>query len=574
MPELNLPRESTLKRIADAVERISMGTPLPQDNLVTLLFDGTKERYKEVMRLWFLSNGAEGADSKTLTALVDKWYSITRIEWDGYTEFYQPSISAVSTGTKGGDNAGMSCTPSSDTKENNDDYAGHPFFAVVDCNWEVDATTKDVVITAIDGITSNFDRYNTKKYVGVLQMNGYIYTVDGGNTYRFGWTSTMKPYANIDAPFGIKVSDNSFRSWTIHAKYMAHVTDGKLTCCAGVIPTARKVSHNTLHTYAAANGAQYSGGSITDDSFLKIMAFIKYGSMTLDGILQGCINHNATNNALVSETGVNRILIAANNTAYPIGSTIIIGVWGSSSTSHDRNAATFYSVSGEDGRKVVDVQSVTLNGSAYTAIYVDGDSFDTVANGASVAGTTYISTWHWETGYTDSVLGNDGSPVSYTNGKYPAKLQGIEYMVGGYEVYADVILNLTQEGGEYYYEPYVVRSSGKQSTAITGDYEATGIKLLQPAESSWQYTKKLAYSKGCFFCCEYEGGSSTTYTRDGAYLNAAAVGTREWLAFGRLTAGAAHGGLSAFGGDSGLSNAHWGFLARLSPNGNRGELSA
>ena len=52
------------------------------------------------------------------------------------------------------------------------------------------------------------------------------------------------------------------------------------------------------------------------------------------------------------------------------------------------------------------------------------------------------------------------------------------------------------------------------------------------------------------------------------------TGAREYLAFGSLNRGLADGGLSCLYGHHGLPTAHWYSLARLSPNGNRGEWTA
>lgn len=87
------------------------------------------------------------------------------------------------------------------------------------------------------------------------------------------------------------------------------------------------------------------------------------------------------------------------------------------------------------------------------------------------------------------------------------------------------------------------------------------------------YIKKEVYAKGIYFPV-LAGGSSSTYHRDGFYMNAASVGNREWLAFGDLHNGVGSGGLSILLGIIGLSNAWWYILARLSPNGNRGEWAA
>jgi len=559
-----------------AAESAAEAEKLAETYAVSTMLDGTADTYKSVMRKWFLMMGAQelvdAEDYAGLTGLVDEWYEITRDSWCGYTEFYQPDVSAVSYGTKGGDNADLTCTPSTDTVENQDDYAGLPLFACTDCNWVIDEDTLQPVVTAIDGITDNFSRYNPDKYVGVLQMAGYLFFEEGEETYKIGYAATRaNPYASIQPVAESVNPDGSVRSWVVHSKYMSHTTDdGKMSSYSGVIPTAW-VSHNTVHTLSAVNGTGYSGGCITDDAWLFLMATIKYGSLTLDGILQGYVTNAAQYYAQVAEEGVNRIIISADSKYLFVGAGVLLGNYASST---DRGS--LYSITGQKGAIITKIETVTIDGTDYMAVYVDTDDvFDTSANSAATEGTTYISTFHWANGSCDTVLGNDGSPTSCTNGWYPAKLQGIEYSVGAYEVYADVILNLYLGDDEttYYYEPYIVRLRANQSTAITSNYEAIGLTVEQPASSSWQYIKKRSYANGVFFATEV-GGTSSTYLRDGFYMNAATVATREWLAFGYLNYSVAVGGLSCLYGHLGLPSGNWYSSARLSPNGNRGEWAA
>lgn len=568
--------ETHLDRTAKALERIALTLDLkmaPTSQLVNLLFDGTAKTYMKVMQMFYGAYGInDNSTPEQITAATDAWYAITRQPWDGGMEFAQPDVTAVSTGTKYGDNANMVCSPSTDTVANRDDYAGHPFFACVDCNWTIDASTLKPLITAIKGITSNFERSNPKKYVGVLQQNGYTYRVEGGSSYREGWSTEPKPLQNCDHPFG-KNPDGTFRQWMLHGKYPTHVnSDNTMTCCAEVPPTGF-LSHNTLHDKSKATGTGYSGGTAADWSFLKYMAKIKYG-LTLDGIIQGCCNHSAQHAALVSETGVNRILITNGQTGmYVIGSRILIGARSSSGIDRYYN----YNISGADGRKITDCKAETVNGTTYTAIYVDGDSFDTVAGDTNTVGATVVSTWHWDTGTTDAVLGNDGSIVSNTSGKYPGKIQGIEFMTGGYEVIADTILKLTQDASDtsiYYYEPYLVKRTAAQSAGVTSNYIPAGHKLKQPSAEGWQYQRKEDLKNGLLYPCDISGGSSSTYHRDATYLLAKTTGERELLVFGVLDGGAALAGVSCSGGNLPLGGAWWNFCARLSPNGNWGELPA
>ena len=569
--------DSELERFDESVSQLKsdVATLYDQtDALFALCLDGTPATYKAVMKSFFLTNGAASATPAELTALCDRWYTATRTGWDGGVKFYAPDVSAVSDGEKIGDNAGLTCVPSTNTVAGQDDYAGLPLFACVDVNWIVDPDTLEPVITAIDGITDSFDRYDTAKFVGVMQMSGYRWWNDGDtNYYLRGYCDTLKPYANIEPlSEAVRASDNSVRPWVIHAKYMAKVEGGKFTCYSGVIPTAYSVSHNSSHTYAKAVGSQYSGGTAADNAWLKLMSMIKYGIMTQDGVNQGCVQYNFQYPAAVAESGVQRVIITKDQAANLIvGSSVIIGNYAGSL---DRNNSGMYSITGQTGAVITSIQEVTIDGNTYAAVNIDCAAFDTVANGASATGTTYISTWHWRSGTCDNVLGNDGSPDSPGSGKYPAMIQGIEYSVGGYEVYADVILNLYKDSNDvYWYEPYLVNRSAQQSTGITSNYKATGLKCQQPDASNWLYIKKDGYAKGIYFPV-LVGGSSSTYHRDGFYMNAASAGTREWLAFGALYHGVGDGGLSHLLGNYGLSNAWWGILTRLSPNGNRGEWAA
>lgn len=587
MVDLNVPtkeqKETELgysKRMAEALERIaqSQATGDSLNALCVAMIDGTKAGYDRAMKAWFSAKGAESKSPADLTALVEEWYKITRVPWDGGAEFYQPNVSAVSTGTKYGDNAGMQCTPSTDTVANRDDYAGHPCFACVDVNFTVDAESLEPLITAIDGITSGFERYNPAKFVGVMQMNMYVYGVEGGSTYKRGLTSVFKPYAEISAPFGCKPSDNSFRQYTVHTKYMNHTENGKMTAYAGVPATARSISHNGLISLASATGTGYSGTSITDWAFILMMLFVKYGSLTADGILQGCVANDNRHAALVAETNTQRILIASGQASrYPVGCRILIGTRTSASDTYDRYPAETYSISGADGCKVTAVEEVSIDSSNYTAVYVDCTPFDTVVDSTTPANTTFIRSWHWDNGTCDSVLGNDGSPVSYSSGQYPAKIQGIEYSVGGYETMGDCILKLyqdTEDTSVYYYEPYTVKKTANQATAISSNYVASGIKTKQPSASTWAYITKMTLSKGLLFATNLTGGSSSTFHRDQGYLLAATAGERELLVVGALSDGVTRGGASCFDGSFTLGIAYWHILGRLSPNGNRGELTA
>lgn len=556
--ENRLKIEDYLQQIANANERIAWNIGVSTNPLGAL--DGTKATYDTVMRQWFLEHGALNATPAELTKLCDQWYTLTRAEWDGWVDFYQPGISAVSSGTKGGDNAGLVLEMSTDSVAGRDDYAGLPLFACRDCNWQLDANG-DVEITAIEGINPSFKRYDLNVYVGVLQQTAYYYTEEYTDVYRKGVCSHNKGHQNLEVMAEAVRYDGTVSPWVCHSKYVSSENGSKLTCCAGVMPKAWK-SHDNSITAAQAIGTKYSGECSCDIRFLQEMFMLMTARLTADGILQGACNNSSIQDALVAETGVNRILINSSDTAFEAGMGVLIGT----NASSDRNASTSYSISGQIGRIVTKTETVTVNGTNYKAVYVTGAAFDTTTS-------TRIFSFHWPCGTNDRIKGNNGSYKNCTSGKYPATIQGVEYMVGGYEVLSDTILNLFQDGNSYKYEAYIANDVSKQGSTLS-NHIATGLQFDQPASSSWYYIKKMGYGKGISFPKEITGAGSSTYHRDAFYALAATTGLRERLCFGNLTNGTAFAGLFCELGHNALSHAAWYILARLSCNGTRGELTA
>lgn len=564
---------SSIGKIAQSVWKDS-GT---LDNYVSSLLDGTKEKYEAVQKAWFLQNGAETASSSELTALMDRWYTITRPEWDGYVEFYNPDVSSVSTGTKRGDLTDMVCEPSTTTVAGRDDFAGNPLFAVTTVNWVMNGTEPQ--ITAIKGITPNYEQDNPAKYVGVVQMSGYHYWTDPTeqktDTYIEGYCSRYKnKYSHIEPlPESIRL-DKTIRPWVIHAKYLAGVdSDGKATCCSGQV-IKDQASHNNWQATVKKNGPTYSGWCMCDWSFLKLMTRIKFASLTLDDIMNGCFSYYFQDYVALAETDANRVLIASAGHDYVVGSRIFIGANKQSDGNMDMTTnANTYSLSGRDGRIVTSVQTVTIDSVTYKAIYFNGSPITTYINDSNTGFTVAIHTAWWNTGSTDEVLGNTGS-IDNKDQRYPIMLQGIEFECGQYEIPTDCIVKYwqdTSDSSKYYYAPYIVNTVANQSTDVTSNYIDIGIHVQCPADNNEPYIKYEKYKNGIYFPY-LVGGSSSTYTRDTVWRYGAGkyTGTVELLCFGHCNWDAAHFGLSQLHLHTWLGNTWWDRCSRLSPNGNRG----
>lgn len=513
--------------------------------------------YKATMRSFFLANGANALTD--LSVLCDRWYALSRTGWSGGVRFPVPAAGAAasSDGTKTGDNAGLTCTPSTLTTANRDDYAALPLFAVVDCNTYLDDTGRPHISAIdLDDCGPAFARTDPAKIVGVLQMAGWVKFVSESDTYGFDYTDQAEAAGFHPLSEAVELEDNSVRSWVVHGKY--GFGEG-WTCCSGVKTKVWNVSHNSQLTgVRGVWGNRYCGATSADDAWLKLMLYLKYGQLDSDRVLHGCNNYNYEYQPALGETGVERILLTpaqANNLI--VGSTIVLAA----SKRAQSNVV--------DRARITAIETVEIDGTSYGAVYVDngGQTFDTTT-------AQWLSTMQWYTGSTDEVLGNDGG-IDPTSDKYPVKLQGIEYMVGCYEAMGDVILVYGDNGGVNCCTPWICRDASKLATATNASYKcAHGVPT--PASNSWQYPKQMHGSNTLpelIFPVDL-GGSTSAGPRDGFYLPSASSGSYEWLRFGALFNGVGDAGLSCGYGSSGLGHAYWDLGGRLSVTGNRGEFQA
>lgn len=552
--EVGREMSESLKKIENAL-RTGLNNGLDMDDIYVAMLDGTKPTYNRVMRAWFKANGSDVATTEQLTALVDKWYKITRLKWHGGNTFIQPSVSNPSTGTKYGDNENLSSTPSSATQKNADGYEGLTLFATKDCNWIL-SDTGEILITAIEGITDNFERNNPEKFVGVLQQSMFVLRREDDETYSVGVSTHKVSGYDYCKPLKEAVrKDGTMREWVCHTKYQAGMINSKPTACSGVIPTTE--SHNSDVSDSHVLGQYYSATCHCDYDFLELMKQIKYG-LASDYILTGCCDYYKNAYVALAETEGKRVLLSS-NPGFVVGSCVKVATITDDSKKTDRG------VSGTVCN-IRSIEDVTIGDVVYKAVNLDvSNTIDTVLNEDITLGKTVIMTMPWMTGSTDLVEANDGG-IDPASGTYPVKIQGIEYMLGQYEVIEDTILQYEADGKQY---EYIIADATKEATSITADFKKYGGSPV-PETSSWRYIKKMGFDDGIFYPLEF-GGSSSTGHRDQCYLEALTSGVRELLCFGNLSYGVASAGLSFSLRSGGLSLRGWVIGSRLSPNGNRGE---
>lgn len=533
------------------------------------------KNYSSAMKFWFNQNGSD--ELTDFTSLCDQWYTITRTGWTGGTRFYRAVVTMASDGERVGDNVGMVAEPSTNTVAGRDDYQDIPLFHCIDCNWFLDENGKPH-ITAIDGVCGEFERYNPSKLVGVLQMTGWIKYINNtsNHTYTYMYTDEIEADGYYPLPEAVNL-DGTVRAWVVHAKYASGDDYGSYS---GAVPWTYTANYESAITaFHTKWGDQYGGKTSADDAFLKLMFYLKYASLSADGILQGCVSYNCQYSVEEVETNVERVILSSSAASrIKIGSTVLVGnptafVGSSDVLNIDRDQT---GMRAKVDRKKVTYKEMLLSGNI--AIYIDngGVTFDTTSETISVTGDspTYVSTSPWYTGSCDNVKGVDGSLSSPGDGSEPVILQGIEYSLGSFEIIFDSIIQYYMDSNNIYHAtPLICKDSSKYSTIITSDYRTVGYEVDCPNISSMQYISELGYDQNnpeIWFPSIY-GSTSSQRIKDGIYIIDTPTTSYNymWLSLGNLSYGVA-GGLSCTNIGTGLSSQKWNTNARISATGNRG----
>ena len=480
--------------------------------------------------------------------------------WEGlkngkiYTsEFYHFDVSPSSDGVKKDDNEGLICEPSTNTIRGRNDYEKIGLFMSIDVNAYVDEND-DYHVVAING-DGRFKRDGTMGDVYVMAMPGYQRRYSDDTVWGISYSDTM--HAGYEILDEAVKPDGTIRPYLLHAKYVAGrnpLENNNLASISGVPAEYVNMSHNGQITEFAKKGVQYSGKTSHDDYYIQLMMWLKYATTNSDTIMKGCQSYYLQYTNLVAEAGVNRVIITnaqANNLL--VGSTVSIGDYGTGSINADRQSSQNYNV-----KERVEITYIEDLGNGTSAVYVASEIFDTTL-------TTTIATYPWNSGGCDGVLGQDGSPYNTQSGKEPFIINGIEMMIGGYEILQNLIIhNNNADNRTDVYANYDCRT---YATSPTGDYDLVG--QIVATGNVWKYGSKMVISDAhppIILVTETEA-SSTTGTGDGIYTNPpSAGGYREWQSLGHLAYGAICGFRSLLAHRS-LATASWSVLGRLSATG-------
>ena len=520
------------------------------------------DEVNQLFKDWWNANWEEG--SSTYNDMLERWFG--KVLDDDKVYGVKLPLFETSTSPQGEyieDSVGATVSLSSDDDSGQNDFAKTPQFWCVEVAAEKNADGGHTIYACefIDDINvvRNGGPDNGKHLVWVLQKNTYVHEYeDSGYSYIKIQCHPADDF--VQWPQGTDRTGHTY-SYIANPKYAAGIDDeGNIGCRTGLKPTCYMSMNQTIQAWRT-RGPQYSGSSAC---FYK-WAYIMFALLTVKkGEDIGCNNYNYQYAAAVSESGVSRIILTADqaNNLY-VDSNVIIG---NTEGDNDRNQAAMYSL--VKLRKISSIEEVNIeeDASSYKAVYIDvpdGTTFDTTA------GTTYISTMPYYSGWTDSVKGTIGTKYGINLNKQPCLLQKVELMNGAYNYASDELDQWSQQDDTHYlYDFYLCEDQTKVSTngTITGDYikkenaTLTIDTAVYTTNNSWYYIednltdnnfKMLSPKK-----LSTQAGSGTG-TRDAFYLSYAASEVRMPNAWAYLQL-SGDAGLSCRGSNYSPSWTNWG----------------
>lgn len=521
----------------------------------------TVDEVNQLFKDWWNANWEEG--SSTYNDMLERWFG--KVLDDDKVYGVKLPLFETSTSPQGEyieDSVGAIVTPATEEDPGQNDFAKTPQFWCVEVAAEKNADGSHTIYACefIDDINvvRNGGPDDGKHLVWVLQKNTYVREYEESG-YSYIKIQCHSENNFVQWPQGTDRTGHTY-SYIANPKYAAGIDDeGNIGGRTGLKPTSYMSMNQTIQAWRA-RGPQYSGSSAC---FYK-WAYIMYALLTAKkGEDVGCNNYNLQYAAAVSESGVSRIILTTDqaNNLY-VGSNVIVG---NTEGNNDRGQAAMYSLVNQKRISSIEEVIIEEDASSYKAVYIDvpeGTTFNTTA------GTTYISTMPYYSGWTDTVKGTIGTRYGTSLNKQPYLLQKVELMNGAYNYASDELDEWSQQDDTHYlYSYYLCEDQTKVSTngTITDDYvkkENATLTIdtsVYTTNNSWYYIednltdnnfemlnpKKISTSAG-----------SGTGTRDAFYLGYEASAVRAPILWAFLLH-SGYAGLSCRLSHSGPSWAHW-----------------
>ena len=512
----------------------------------------------------------EGTDTqKQLENAIANYYALRRTGKVYQTKLWKFATNPSPSGEKLLGNAGLIFEPSTDTEEGQDDYLNgqNPLFEWVHVNYirDADGTARPI---AIEGS----DEYKTTGAVdvGAMQMS-FWWSWDTSNAEYDLITISDLPHPELGLePWCESVkADGTVLPWCIGSAYVSGTaSDGLLRSQPG-LPPVRLQSHNNMITNYQKKGEGYWGAGACRNTFQFIFNVIKGATKNSQSLFAGVTNWSVQYEASIQSVDNHTYFPVINAQAanIPLGTCVSVGYGGNKSgtADNDRGQTTVHAYA--DDVKVL--RKEALPDGENTAIYLDitdDAAFNTMPHvyDDTFSAPIILSSMHAVAGLTDSVIGHhDGSPVSNTDSKHPYRVQGREYLVGGYIVASDTVAYLNADGSRTVYTAEKGTAHSNNQETILSTYKNAGTipNSATGTAADWYIGDLSLDENTAAWWPSAEGSGSTQGVCDRYYAGGASSNTlREYLQGGGLGDGSSAGVGSLVLNDA-LSDGFWGFIA-------------
>ena len=511
-------------------------------------------------------DGTEWTEQELLEKNISDYYAMRRTGKVYQTKFWKFAANPTSAGEKLLDNAGLVFEPSTDTEEGHDDYLNgqNPMFEWVNVNYirDDDGAPRP---TAIEGQ----ENYKTSGAVdvGAMQMS-FWYKIDSSDEEYIYYTVSDTPHPELGlAPWPECVkADGTVLPWCIASKYFSGTaSDGLQRSQPGLKPT-RNISYNSMITTYQNKGPGYWGAGAVRNTFQILFNAIKGATKSSQTLFAGTTNWSFQYSASVQRSEKDTYFPVTNSQAnnLVVGAYVSVG-YGSNNNgtvNQDRGMATMHAYA--DDVKILRIEDLDENNKA---VYLDvEESFDTmpVQLTDELSANITMSSMHWWSGATDSVLDHhDGSPTSNANGRFPYRVQGREYSVGGYAVASDTVAWLNEDGTRTVYSAPRGAEHVSANDSIKETYKESGTIPVHSggaAADYWVGDCVVDPETGAWHP-DAQGSGSTQGCGDMYYAGGASANTfREFLQGGRLGGGSSAGSCCLYLGYW-LGGGNWRYLA-------------
>ena len=475
----------------------------------------------------------EGAGTqKQLENAIANYYALRRTGKVYQTKLWKFATNPTSTGVKQLDNEGLVFEPSTDTVEGQDDYLNgqHSLFEWCHVNYirDADGTARP---TAIEG-TADYKTTGAVD-VGAMQMS-FWFSWDTSNAEYDLITISDLPHTDLGlVPWcECKKADGTTVPWCIGSAYISgKASDGKLRSQPG-LPPERNQSHNNMITNYQEKGEGYWGAGACRNTFQFIFNAIKGATKNSQSLFAGVTNWNIQYEASIQNVDNHTYFPVTNAQAenIPLGTCVSVGYGGNNSGTANNNRGQAMIHEYADDVKVL--RKEALPDGENTAIYLDipeDAAFNTMPHvyDDTFSAPIILSSMHAVAGLTDSVIGHhDGSPVSNTDSKHPYRVQGREYLVGGYIVASDTVAYLNADGSRTVYtaEKGTMHSNNQEtilstyknagtipnSATGTADWYIGDLSLDENTAAWWPSAEGSGSTQGV--CDRYNAGGSVSDT--------------------------------------------------------------